>query len=157
MRRIDFLNRLKKEGKLALAEPSENIKQSYIRKSESNIISAKILSENDRLEEAVALLYYSMYHMLTALMFKTGIKSENHSASILLLKEIFNIENSDISFAKKERVDKQYYVDFKITKEDVRDAIKTAEVFNNKVLDFISRLTNENINVYRERFNEVVG
>jgi len=87
------LNRLKKEGKLALAEPSENIKQSYIRKSESNIISAKILSENDRLEEAVALLYYSMYHMLTALMFKTGIKSENHSASILLLKEIFNIEN----------------------------------------------------------------
>jgi len=157
MKKINFLNKLKKERKLGIVEPSEEIKQSYIEKSESNIISAKILLENNRLEEAVALSYYSMYHILTALMFKTGIKSENHSASILLLKELFNIENSDISFAKKERVDKQYYVDFKITKEEVMDAITKAEAFNGRILDFISRLTNENIDAYRKKFKEIVG
>ena len=100
--------------KLALVEPSEEIKQSYIQKSESNIVSAKILLNNNKLEEAVALAYYSMYHFITALFFKAGIKSENHTASISLLKEIFGIDNEYLIFAKKERLDKQYYVNFKI-------------------------------------------
>lgn len=157
MKKINFLNKLKKEGKLGLVEPSEEIKQSYIEKSESNIISAKILLENKRLEESVTLSYYSMYHMLTALMFKAGIKSENHSAAIMLLKKLFGADNSDISFAKKERVDKQYYVDFNITKEEVADAIKKAEAFNSKILDFISRMTNEDIVGYREKFRKIAG
>ena len=109
MRKINFLAKLFDEGKLQLVNPSEEIKDSYIKKSESNLISAKILLENNKLEESVSLVYYSMYHMLTALLFKVGIKCENHSASIILLKELFSIDNSGIFFAKKERVDKQYY------------------------------------------------
>lgn len=46
MKKSDFLNKLKKEGKLSLVEPSEEIKQAYIEKSESNLISAKILLQN---------------------------------------------------------------------------------------------------------------
>ena len=138
MKRADFLTKLKKEGKLNLVEPSEEIKQSYLEKSESNLVSAKILLENNRLEESVTLAYYSMYHSLVALLFKSGIKSENHTASIILLKEIFEIDNSEISFAKKERVDKQYYVDFEITKKQVEDSIKKAEIFNSQMFDFIS-------------------
>jgi len=38
------LKKLKKEGKLEIAEPSEDIKKSYIAKSESNLESAKILT-----------------------------------------------------------------------------------------------------------------
>ena len=155
MKEIDFLIKLRKEGKLKLVEPSEEIKQSYIEKSESNIISAKILFENNRLEESVALSYYSMYHFLTALLFKVGIKSENHSASIILLKNIFEQDNTDISFAKRERVDKQYYINFKITKEEVEDAIRKAEIFNSRILDFISKLTNESVKIYRKRFEEL--
>lgn len=157
MKKTGFLGRLKLEGKLNLVEPSEEIKQSYIKKSESNIISAKILLENSRLEEAVALSYYSMYHMLTALLFKTGVKSENHAASIILLKGIFGIENSDIAHSKKERVDKQYYVDFRITKEEVINSIKKAEEFNSRILDFISRLTNKDVIGYRKKLKGVVG
>ena len=156
MKRVDFLIKLKKEGKLNLIEPSEEIKQSYLEKSESNIISAKILLENNRLEESVILAYYSMYHSLVALLFKSGIKSENHTASIILLKEVFGIDNSEITFAKKERVDKQYYIDFEITKKQVEDSIKKAEIFNSKILDFISRLTNEMIKDYREKFKEII-
>jgi len=155
MKKMDFLVKLAKESKLGLVESSEEIKQSYIEKSESNIISAKILLENNKLEESVGLAYYSMYHSLIALLFKTGIKSENHTASIILLKTIFGIDNSDIAFAKRERVDKQYYINFKITKEQVKDAIRKAELFNNKLLDFISKITNEDIRLYREKFESL--
>jgi len=155
MKKIGFLDKLRKEKKLELVEPSEEIKKSYIDKSESNLVSAKILLDNGKLEESVALTYYSMYHALTALLFKVGIKSENHFASIILLKRLFEIDNSDIESAKKERVDKQYYVDFEITKEQVEEAIKQAEKFNGKMVDFISRLTNESIQNYREKFDKI--
>src|SRR3989338_10422790 len=96
MKKIFFLLKLKQEKKLQLVEPSEEIKQSYLDKSGSNLISAKILLNNNRLEESVGLAYYSMYHLLTALLFKVGIKSENHSASIVILKELFDQDNKDI-------------------------------------------------------------
>ncbi len=96
MKKLAFLNKLRKHGKLEIVEPSEEMKQSYALKSESNLVSSKILLENQKLEEAVGLAYYSMYHLLTALLYKAGIKSENHSASIILLKEIFDQDNFDI-------------------------------------------------------------
>jgi len=156
MKKINFLINLKKKKKLRLVEPSEEIKKSYISKSESNLISVKILLENDKLEEAIALTYYSMYHMLTALLFKIGIKCENHSASIILLEEIFDLNNLDILNAKKERIDKQYYTDFHIKKQEVIEAMKNAEEFNNKIFDFISRLNNKDIKKYRNNFKELI-
>ena len=124
-------------------ESSEELKQSYIIKSESNLISAKILLNNDKFEESVGLAYYSMYHLLTALLFKIGIKSENHSASIII-------------DAKKERIDKQYYVDFVVTKEDVKDTIRKAEIFNSKLINFISKINNEDIKIYRKKFIDMI-
>ncbi len=135
MKKINFLIKLKKENKLKLVESSGEITDSYIKKSESNLISAKILLENKKLEESVSLAYYSMYHILSALLFKTGIKCENHSGAIIILKEVFEIDNSDISFAKKERVDKQYYTDFHIILQEVKEAIESAENFNNKIIN----------------------
>jgi hypothetical protein len=46
-------------------------------------------------------------------------------------------------------------VDFEITRNDVKDAINNAESFNNKITDFISKLTNENIKKYREKFRQL--
>lgn len=156
MKKINFLIKLKKEGKLKLVEPSEEVKESYVRKSESNIISAKILLENNRLEESVGLAYYSMYYLLSALLFKVGIKSENHSASIILLKEVFLLDNKEVSDAKTERIDKQYYVDFVISKEDVKGTIRKAEIFNSKLTDFISKINNEDITSYRKNFMKLL-
>jgi len=156
MKKIHFLTKIFKEKKLEIIDPSEEIKESYLEKSESNLISAKILLENDRLEESVSLSYYSMYHLLTALLFKVGIKCENHSASIILLKELFSSNNELISFAKKERIDKQYYTDFKITKNEVAEAVKIAEDFNKELLDFISKLNNKQIEEYREELRNAL-
>ena len=134
-------------------KPRREIKQSYIKKSSSNVDSAKILLKNNKLEESVALAYYSMYHFVIALFFKSGIKSENHNATIQMLKDIFGIDNNEISYAKKERMDKQYYVNFDISKQEVIEAIKKAEIFNSFMNNFISKITNEEIKRARKQFD----
>lgn len=156
MKEINLLIKLLKQEKLELIKSSEEIKLSYIHKSESNLESSKILLDRGKLEESIALTYYSMYHILTALLFKTGIKCENHTGSIILMKILFGIDNSDILDAKRERVDKQYYTDFNIVKEEVIASIKNAENFNAFILDFISKLTNERIKQYRKKFTELL-
>ena len=46
MKKINFLIRLKEEGKISTIEPSDEIKESYVNKSASSLKSAKILLEN---------------------------------------------------------------------------------------------------------------
>ena len=155
MKEQKFLSKLKHQKRLELIDSSEEIKNSYLKKSESNLDSAKILLEKDKLEESISLSYYSMYNSLLALLFKTGIKSENHSASIILLKNIFDIDNSDIEKAKKERIDKQYYIDFNITKQETKEAIVISEEFNSQILDFLEKLTKNQIQFFREKFENI--
>ncbi len=150
MKKSNFLIRLHGEKKLKLVEPSNEVKDAYLKKSESHLESTKLLQEHEKLEEAISTAYYSMYHMTLALFFKIGIKCENHSAAIILLDTLFGIDNRPISEAKKERIDKQYYVDFSIAREDVDELIAKAENFNAEVLDFIERLNSEIIEKYRK-------
>lgn len=97
-----------------------------------------------------------MYHSITALLFRIGVKCENHAASILLLKRLFDIDNEYISFAKTERVDKQYYVDSAITRKEVEEMIKLSESFNKMLLDFISRIISADVLKYRARLKALV-
>lgn len=89
--------------------------------------------------------------MLIALLYKTGIKCENHSGAIILLKELFGMDNSMISLAKRERIDKQYYISFSITKEETKNLIRTAEIFNSNLLDFMEKLNRDKISQLREK------
>jgi uncharacterized protein (UPF0332 family) len=157
MKKTSFLIKLYKEGKLQLVSPSDAIKDSYLAKSESNLISAKILLDNERLEESVSLAYYSMYNMLTAILFQVGIKCENHTASVVLLDALFGIDTTSISDAKDERIDKQYYVDFDVTREETVELIETAEEFNKNLFDFSSKINSQKIREFRERFLNLVS
>lgn len=151
-----FLNKLGKDGKVRVVEPSEEICKSYTEKSMSNMISAKILLENDRLEEAVSLVYHSMYNLVSALLFRVGIKSEVHLASIFLLKDVFGLDDKDIIEAKKERIDKQYYTGFNIARKEVINGIETAENFNRNLNGFILGLNNQKIEKFRNKIKELI-
>lgn len=158
MKRADFLSKMKREGKIELVELSEEIKSSYLHKSENCLKSAKILFENALYENSTSEAYYCMYNSVLALLFKVGIKSENHSASILILKDIFNEEllYKIISHAKEERIDKQYYVEtqqvVKATKESCNEMIASAENFLLKTKLLISQLNKEKIDLIRKKF-----
>lgn len=150
-----FLNKLFHEGRIQIVEPNDNVSLSYINKSDSYLTSAKILFENKKIEETVSMAYYSMYYMLMALLFKTGIKCENHSASIILLNKIFQIDNSKIFEAKKERIDKQYYVDFAISSQEVFKMIKDAESFNSDILWTMEHMNTEELKRYQSRISKL--
>lgn len=110
MTKQGFLKKLYNNKDLQLVPPNDVVKVAYLKKSESFLASARLLRDNERFEESVSLTYYSMYYSVLALFFATGIKCENHSAAIILLDEIFGIDNSAMKSAKSERIDKQYYV-----------------------------------------------
>jgi uncharacterized protein (UPF0332 family) len=88
-----FVKTLIKEEKITLVQPNNTISQAYIDKSLKSLISSKTLFKIEHYDDAFALSYYSIYYSLLALLFKCGIKSENHTGSIILLKELFNIDN----------------------------------------------------------------
>jgi uncharacterized protein (UPF0332 family) len=152
----DFLSKIRKEGRLKLVEPSEEVKGAYFQKSESHLVSARLLLEHGRLEEAVSMAYYSMYHAVMALFYRIGLKCENHTASILLLEKIFGLDAYDIAEAKKERIDKQYYIDFSVTEKEVKDLVRTAERFRSTIVDFTERLTSKDIGRFRERARRIL-
>lgn len=158
MKRIRFLVDMRREGKLEMIEPSEEVCWSYLAKADSHFESAKILLAAGKLEESVSLAYYGMYHSLLALLFKCGIKSENHSASIMLLKELFGEGEleKEISFGKRERIDKQYYVDFSVTRVDVEEMVVKAESFISKIKVVIRRITGQKVNEFRKELEEAL-
>lgn len=161
MKKPSFLSKLKSEGKLELVEPSEEICKSYIGKADNCLKSAKLLLEHNLYENSVSMSYYAMYNSLTALLFKVGIKCENHAGSIILFKKLFGRLDlfKIISFAKEERIDRQYYVtsekNFVLTKESAEDMVKKAEDFLLKMKLVIAELKNEQVENLRERFKIV--
>ena len=150
------MRKLHKDKALQLVAPSDEIKTAYIRKSESFLASARLLLDNDRFEESVSMAYYSMYYSVLALFFATGIKCENHTAAIILLDDVFDIDGSAIESAKTERIDKQYYVTSVPVRDEIVDLIKTAESFDAGLLDVIDRLTNEKRESFRKKLKALV-
>lgn len=158
MKKSNFLIKLKKQDKLEIVEPSENVCNSYLKKADDSFKSAKVLLQNNLYENSVSMSYYAMYNSLTALLFKVGVKCENHSGSIILFKNLFGRMDlhKTIKFAKKERVDKQYYVDFILTKESAVDLIKKAEDFLVKMKLIIKNMGNEDIQKLREKLKDIL-
>jgi len=151
MKKINFLIKLNKKGMLQEVEQSNEIKEAYIQRSDESLSSAKTLLKVGNLKDSVALAYYSMYHRLLAVLFGIGIKCENHAASIILLKEVFGIDNKIILKAKSERVDKQYYVDFEVSKEEVVRSIKIAEDFIDEIDNLVANFNREKIKEYHQK------
>jgi len=162
MKELTFLKKLKKKSVIELVEPSEEMKLSYLLKAENCLKSAKILFPSQLYENSISEAYYCMYNSMLALLFKIGIKSENHSASIILFDKL--IGNNDlvkiISWAKGERIDKQYYVEIqqivKVTKESCNEMILKAEDFLVKMKLLINEMSNERVSSARENFNKLL-
>ncbi|MFT4309284.1 MAG: HEPN domain-containing protein [Candidatus Woesearchaeota archaeon] len=151
-----FIKKMYKEGKIKITNPSEEICTAYLEKSDKSIISAKTLQEIQNYDDAVALTYYSMYYSALALLYKSGIKSKNHTATIILLKELYGIENRTIEEAKKERVDKQYYIDFKVARDEVNKGIEIAEEFNIIIREYIAKIKQKQITEVQEKMRKII-
>ncbi len=163
MKELNFLKKLKRKRVIELVESSEEMKSSYLIKGENCLKSAKILFSSQLYENSISEAYYCMYNSLLSLLFKIGIKSENHSASISLFDKLIEDDClvKIISWAKEERIDKQYYVEthqiVKVTKESCNEMILKAEDFLVKMKLLINELNNEKINSARDYFVKLLG
>jgi uncharacterized protein (UPF0332 family) len=158
----NFLNKLKEEKVLSRVEPSEEISKSYLIKSENCLRVAKLAFAAGIYENAVSEAYYSIYNTAQALFYRCGIKCENHSAAIILIKRMFGLDNFHQTFSdfKKDRIDNQYYVvsgkdNLALDKESCEDKIKTAQKFNFELRAYLEHLSLEQINKIREEFDKL--
>jgi len=162
MKDLNFLNKLKKEGRLELVEVTDSMSKSYEKKSRDCLLGAKLLFKGNLFENAIGEAYYSMYNIIQSLFFKCGIKCENHSATAILLNKLFQLDKIYIIFskAKEERIDKQYYVTSMqvnpVTKESSQSLINIAESFILDVNDYARNLKLEDINKIRIKFGDVI-
>lgn len=159
MKKSDFLNKLRLEKKLQLVAHSDELCSAYSLKADDSLKIAKLVFKNKFYESCVINSYYGMYNISLALLFKCGIKSENHSATIMLLNELLKIDVSVIRQAKKDRIDAQYYlpaktgidVDAKIAEQSINDA----EKFIYEIKSVIDKISNQEIKEAREIFNNI--
>ena len=149
-----FIEKLIKEKKIKLVESSNEISESYLIKSDNSLVSSKTLLGIGNYDDAIALTYYSMYYSVLSLLFKCGIKCENHTGAVILLKELFGLDNHELDKAKKDRIDRQYYIDFKTSKEELKDAVIIAEEFNALIKEKIETLKKSEIITIHEEFKK---
>lgn len=158
MKNLDFLNKLKRKKILQLVDVSEDISKAYLIKSDKCIRVAKLAFEAGIYENAISEAYYSIYNAVMSLFYKCGIKCENHSGAVILIKELFDLEDLYDIFSefKKDRIDNQYYLPIKnsepINKEKCNTRIKTAQRFNLEMRNIINRLNLNEINNLRKKF-----
>ncbi len=158
MRKPGFLHKLRDEGRLGLVAPSEEISASYMMKADDSLKSAKVLLQNDLMENSIPMSYYAMYNSLLSLLFKVGIKSENHAGTIIVFKDLFDRQDlaDAISSAKEERIDTQYYVVSRGKASPVGESAKelaaNAESFVIQVKIIAGRINSEDIDRIRRGF-----
>ncbi len=146
MRRIRFIQKLVKEKKIQIVEPSNEIHSSYKIKSINSLKAAKILMKENLIEEAISMNYYAIYNNAISLLILIGIKCENHDATIIILKELFKINTTTFENAKKERIEQQYYTNQELKIAEAKELIKNSEEFINEIDFFIESLTQDDKN-----------
>lgn len=146
MAKINYKLLIKKKI-IRFVEPSKNLKESYLEMSNKFFSSADLLLKNNFFESATVDFYYSSYNSLTALLFYSGIKCENHNASIDILKTFFKEKElfEIISEIKEERIDKQYYHETPSTKERLNEIRTLCQKFNLGIKILISELNKDKI------------
>src|SRR3989338_1376600 len=161
MKKLSFLDKLRKEGALEITEPSDEISKSYLIKSEKCTQVAKLAFNAGIYENAVSEAYYSIYNTVTALFYKCGIKCENHAGAVIMVKRLFKLDRLHAIFSefKRDRIDNQYYTPVinaePITKEKCEERLKTAQKFNAELRAHIEKLTLEDVRKIRKDFQKL--
>jgi|SRR3989344_6982112 len=148
----------KQSNGFQLIEPNSNLAEDYSLKAETALES--IRTETAK-EWKIAKAYYAMYFSLYAIMMRLGIKCENHTCSILFMKEIlsefFNLdEYKFLKESMKARIDSQYYTDRNVSNDFYNSMLKQAPVFLMKCKSVGLSLNEKKIQEIRRNFEKTL-
>ena len=158
MKDRDFLTKAAKAGQLDIVEPSDNIFQSYLNKSENCIKAAELLIDNKLYENSISDSYYAIYNSINALLRKVGIKCENHTVSISLLEILFSetVLRDLADRAKDARIDSQYNIDVSETKLKAVELQSQAENFVSAIRLLARKLSSEDIDKILQKLDKII-
>ncbi|MEA3378985.1 MAG: hypothetical protein U9Q69_05115 [Nanoarchaeota archaeon] len=136
MKKIKWCLKVKKG--IELVEPNDNLSKVYLNKSEDALKAAASLKGNRSWE--ISSNYYAMYFALYSIFLKVGVKCENHTCTLELMKNFFltYFTKEDVKLIKDSmglRIEAQYYLDKKISQLKYRTLIKKSPYFIIKCKD----------------------
>lgn len=135
-------------------EPNSNLAKDYSIKAETALESIKTETAK---EWKIVKAYYAMYFSLYAIMLKLGIKCENHTCTILFMKELlsefFSPEECKLlKESMKARVDSQYYTNREVADDFYQSILKQAPIFLMKCKSIGLNLNERRIQEIRRNF-----
>jgi len=116
---------------IELVEPSDNLRGAYLIKAEEALETVKTSKSRDW---QLTTAYYTIYHGISSLLVKIGIKCEIHSCTIEFtkryLKDHFAPEDFElIDKAFSARIDSQYYVNRQVPNQNYELILKKTPAF----------------------------
>ncbi len=154
---------LKQKRGIKLANPNENLINSYLKKSKSSLNMLDAAVERKEYEWIVTTSYYAYYFSFYALLQKIGIKSEIHECSIYLMKFLFVEENilsnsffEKFLLSKEYRINIQYYISEYLDLKDINELYNFSFSFVLKMEELIEILTEEKILFLRNKLKALI-
>ncbi|MEN6610975.1 MAG: hypothetical protein ABFC24_09030 [Methanoregulaceae archaeon] len=98
---------------IALIEPSPNLSRAYLKKAENAMEELSLVTSPDW-QSTIA--YYSLYFSLYSVLMRIGIRSENHTCTLEIMRTLLPAyftrdEIDSLERARRNRIDCQYYAD----------------------------------------------
>ena len=152
----------KQKRGIKIEEPNSNLCKVYIKKAKSSLNILESAIEKDEIDWISAAAYYARYFAFYALLQKCGIKSEIHDCTISLMHFLFVDEKiieehfySELESVKELRIDTQYYVAEDIDLDKLKKDSETARSFVLRMEGAIENITEEQINITRNKLNSI--
>jgi len=143
---------LRQKDGLRIAEPSQNMSDSYIKMAEESIEVLHSIKKSNIWVATTS--YYIFYYSLYSLMLRIGVKCGIHSCSIEFMKQFLKdlYDGHDIKMFDKAfeaRINLQYYADRPVDQSEIEDSRTYCKDFFIKTRDILSKITEPKINSIR--------
>lgn len=147
---------------IKLVNPNVETCRSHIIKANRALKSMNLNYKEGLTEWAVEAAYYARYHCLYALLLRCGIKSEIHDCTIAVAKIVFSDLVSEkvineLSIAKQQREDTQYYSDRVVDEKACETNINSAPEFVLTLEEKIESLNDEKVETYRKKIKSLLA
>jgi uncharacterized protein (UPF0332 family) len=139
-------------------EPNDTLASAYLKKAEDAMEAMHSVASNDW---KISTGYYSLYFSLYAVLTKIGIKSENHTCTIALMRHLIGDfftpdECEMLEKARQARVETQYYVSGDVSGVYVDALAHQVPRFLVKCRGIVEGLKEKDVQALRRSFSSLI-
>ena len=151
---------LRQKHGIRIIEPNPNLTNAYLKKAISALNTMTATLQIKETDWTATTAYYARYFALYALLMKIGAKSEIHECTINIAQLLANHKIirqnivNEITEAKQQRIDTQYYVTTQQNLKEIRKNAEKARKFVLEIEQATENITLTQINTIRTLLKE---